>query len=523
MRRRLGFLLATCLLATLSGVAAPSVAAGPFDACESASTAAVVVGRVTCRRIASPFLGGETAFSYFVPTVCDPVANPDRRCPTLYLLHGFGGDYTTMLGTGDAPSAWVSALASGPAVDPHSVSDPWTLSDPAGWVAKDPIGFVVVAPHGQTLDGGYGPVGGVDGFWTDWNPRFAKGGDAEAYATPPPRFESFITGELIPYVESHLPVGSGREWRALAGTSLGGFGSYKNGLQHPDLFSSIGSVSGAHNFLFAPLPDPVPGVPAPGGLAPPVQLPYIHFPSVTSKIPLAKLPDQLQGFAVSFLVFGDPATDQAQYRGNMPRDLAMNGRAWAGSAQSLYIRGFVNDAIPRRIADVGPSSLTAQAFEVIVLPMNREMDAAFTVEGVERSFEVHPGIHSGTYWNAFLRGQLEAQYARVRHFDGGGAPTPWPTRFDFRSIARDFEIWGWTFHVARQPVEFLTLTGVTCSGLTLRGTGVVTVTVPASCGTGVNGSPTFTVDLGASFPIDEPGGASALPIYGRTAHIALTP
>ena len=506
-------------------VAVPSAAdPSPFGDCEPEPAPAPVVGRVTCRQLASASLGGTTAFSYFVPPSCDPAAHSGRRCPTLYLLHGFGGDYRSMLGTGDEPSAWVKALSSGPPRDPGEVADPWTMSDPASWVPREPIGFILVAPHGATLDGGFGPIAGVDGFWTDWNPRFARGGDAQRYDTPPPRFESFITTELIPYVEAHLPAGAGREWRALAGTSLGGFGSYKNGLQHPDLWSSLGSVSGAHNFLFAPAPDPV-AAPAPAGVAPPVAVPYRRAPSVPSQVPLTSMPEQLRGFAVSFLVFGDPAADQAQYRGNMPRDLAMNARAGVGDETSLHIRGFVNDAVPRRAEDfANPASyLVGQAFEGIVLPMNVEMDLAFELQGVERSFEIHPGIHSGAYWNPFLRTHLEEQHARVRHHDGTGDPPPAPTLFDYRSISTDFEIWGWRFAVAREPVEFLTLRDVSCAGLTLRGSGVVTATAPSACGSGVNGSATFTVDLGPSFPTDEPGGAGAFPLYGRTVDVRLDP
>jgi len=529
MRARLGLLLLSSVLAGMGGVAPSTAAAPAFPECLPEGSA-IVVGTVTCQMMPSAFLGAPAPFSYFVPPMCDPATDPARRCPTLYLLHGFGGDYRSMLGTGAAPSAWVSALSSGPAGDP-ALGESWTMSDPKTWVARDPIGFILVAPHGETLPGGYGPVADVDGFWTDWNPRFARDGDAQAYDTPPPRFESFLTDELIPYVESHLPAGSGREWRALAGTSLGGFGSYKDGLQHPDLFSSIGSVSGAHNFLFAPAPDPVdayvggPGAPP---FVPPVGLPYLTPPSVTSRVSLAALPEQVRGFAAAFQVFGDPATDQAFYRGNMPRDLAMNARArtaYPDFAQSLHIRGFVNDAIPRRAADFTnvPSYLTAQAFEGIVLPMNLEMEAAFTIEDVPHTFEIHPGIHSGTYWNAYLRKQIEEQYARVRHPDGGGAPPPMPAIFDYRTIAKDFQIWGWSFSVAREPVEFLTLRAVGCLGMQLRGSGLVTVTVPASCGTGFHGSRTLTVDLGTSWPVDEPGGASAYFLYGHAAEIRLTP
>lgn len=506
--------LATLAVGVLLIAGAPAVSrAESFAECASASGGAIVVGRVSCQKMASTFLGATTAFSYYVPPAC-----ATRKCPTLYLLHGFGGDYTSMLGTGASPSAWVTALTTGPAEDPSASSEPWTLSDPATWVAKPAIDVILIGPHGATLDGGYGPAAGLDGFWTDWNPRFAAGGDSERYGTPPPRFDSFFTRELIPFVETRFQAGRGRAWRALAGVSLGGFGSYKLGLQHPDLWSTIGSVSGAHNFLFAPAPDPLP-VDSPVEIAPPVALPYQHPPSLTSAIPITAFPEQARGFPVSFLVFGDPAADQSTYRGNMPRDLAMNGRAWAGETPSLYIRGFVNDAIARRPEDLRPSYPVQQAFEAIVLPMNIGMDLSFQLAGVAREFEIHPGLHAGVYWNPFIRQHLEAQYARVRHRDGGGAPTPMPTRFDYRTIATDFTIWGWGVQVARGPVEFLTLTDVSCEGLTLRGSGVVTVQVPASCHTKRRA---VTVDLGPSWPVDEPGGASDVPAYGRSVRVELS-
>jgi hypothetical protein len=251
-------------------------------------------------------------------------------------------------------------------------------------------------------------------------------------------------------------------------------------------------------------------------------MPYTHLPSITSRIPIEALPEEARGFPVSFLVFGDPAGDQAQYRGNMPRDLAMNGRASAAGVPSLHIRGFVNDAIPRRAEDFGASYPIQQVFEGIVLPMNIGMELAFRLAGVEHTFEIHPGLHSGAYWNPFLRAQIAAQYARVRHADGTGSPPPAPTLFDYRTIAKDFDIWGWQFGVAREPVEFLTINEVSCDGLTLRGSGVVTVTVPASCGTAMDGKSTFDVDLGPSWPVDEPAGASDFTIYGASVRVELS-
>jgi hypothetical protein len=65
-------------------------------------------------------------------------------------------------------------------------------------------------------------------------------------------------------------------------------------------------------------------------------------------------------------------------------------------------------------------------------------------------------------------------------------------------------------------IEFLNLRSVSCSGLSLQGTGSVLVTPSPACGK----SP-VTVDLGPSFSIDEPAGASALPAYGTTVTVSL--
>ena len=99
----------------------------------------------------------------------------------------------------------------------------------------------------------------------------------------------------------------------------------------------------------------------------------------------------------------------------------------------------------------------AIAFEDIVLPMNLTMQAAFADEGVANEYDLHPGIHSDPYRWPWLREQLEAQYARVSHWDGSGSAPPVPTRFDYRTIRTNFSVWRWRFDVARQPVEFLEL------------------------------------------------------------------
>ena len=58
-------------------------------------------------------------------------------------------------------------------------------------------------------------------------------------------FEDVVTKDLIPYIDASFRTQADREHRALAGLSMGGFQAYSIGLNHLDLFSSIGGFSGA--------------------------------------------------------------------------------------------------------------------------------------------------------------------------------------------------------------------------------------------------------------------------------------
>ncbi len=477
--------------------------------CEAVGNAAPTLGKVACRHLDSAAVGGTTAFSYFVPTAC---AAPGQRCPVLYLLHGFGGDYKGMLGPVGAlqPSSWVQALTRQPPSDPRASSQPWTLSDTTTWVPAAPLDLILVAPHGRTVPGGFGPGPDIDSYWTDWNPRYAAGGTDARYNTPAPRFSAMLLEELLPYVEHNFPAGSGRDWRAIAGTSLGGFGSFKNGLQHPDVFASMGSVSGAHNFLFAPGLDAGATPASPVGVQAPANAGPVVLPGVLNQVPSSFVPSQAATFLAATMALGDPAADQAYFRGNTPRDLAVNARAADGNGlQSLFIKSFVNDTIARRPQDA--TDPVGILFEDIVLPMNLDMEAAFTDVGVQRQFDIHPGLHSEPYRGVWMREQLEAQYARLLHRDGTGTATAPPARFDYRTVSADASIWGWHLAVQRPVVEFVTLRDVTCSSATVQGSGVVTLVRPARCGGG-----SATVDLGPSGPADEPANAGAVPAYGRT-------
>ncbi|MEM8585377.1 MAG: alpha/beta hydrolase family protein [Bacteroidota bacterium] len=59
------------------------------------------------------------------------------------------------------------------------------------------------------------------------------------------RFEDYFFEELIPHIESKYRVRTERQYRAIAGLSMGGFGSLLYALKHSDMFSAACPLSAA--------------------------------------------------------------------------------------------------------------------------------------------------------------------------------------------------------------------------------------------------------------------------------------
>ncbi|MCQ2288044.1 MAG: esterase family protein [Muribaculaceae bacterium] len=113
-----------------------------------------------------------------------------NRYPVVYLLHGASGGYT------DWPSkARLTDLASD-----HSA--------------------IIVCPDGQ--DSWY--------FDSPIDPSF--------------QFETFVSSELVKFMDTNYRTFALVGYRAITGLSMGGHGALWVGLRHPDVFGSVGSMSG---------------------------------------------------------------------------------------------------------------------------------------------------------------------------------------------------------------------------------------------------------------------------------------
>ena len=59
------------------------------------------------------------------------------------------------------------------------------------------------------------------------------------------RYEDFLVQEFLPYIERRYHVRAGRQYRGIAGVSMGGYGALRLAFRHPELFGSASAHSAA--------------------------------------------------------------------------------------------------------------------------------------------------------------------------------------------------------------------------------------------------------------------------------------
>lgn len=122
------------------------------------------------------------------------VITPDdcsKNYPTVYLLHGHGGYYGS-----------------------------WLKIKPELKEYSDEFGMIFVCPDGKN-----------SWYW-----------DSPICNTI--KFETYVTKELVPYIDTNYPTLKNRDSRAITGLSMGGQGAMYLAIRHIDIFGIAGSTSG---------------------------------------------------------------------------------------------------------------------------------------------------------------------------------------------------------------------------------------------------------------------------------------
>jgi len=144
--------------------------------------------------LSSEILDGERKYAIYLPPDYE---TSQRSYPVLYLLHGGGDDQTGWIQFGEVLHITDKSINEGSATP-----------------------MIIVMPDANTGRRGYfnGPKG-------DWN------------------YEDFFFEEFMPHVEKTYRIKGAKQYRAVAGLSMGGGGSFIYALHRPDLFSSACPLS----------------------------------------------------------------------------------------------------------------------------------------------------------------------------------------------------------------------------------------------------------------------------------------
>ncbi len=140
----------------------------------------------------SKILKSERKYAVYLPPDYE---TSDRSYPVLYLLHGAGDDQTGWVQFGEVLRITDNAIKDGTATP-----------------------MIIIMPDANTGKRGYFNIG-------DW------------------KYEDFFFEELMPYVEQKYRIKAEKRYRAVAGLSMGGGGSFMYALHHPELFSSACPLS----------------------------------------------------------------------------------------------------------------------------------------------------------------------------------------------------------------------------------------------------------------------------------------
>ncbi len=145
-------------------------------------------------KVKSTALGKDVEYSIYLPSDYD---KSNRRYPVMYLLHGYGDDETGWSQFGEVNLIADKAIQSG-----------------------ESTSMIIVMPDA-----------GVTWYINSFDGKT--------------KYEDFFIKELIPHIDATYRTRTKKDYRAVAGLSMGGYGTLIMATKHPELFSSAAPLSAA--------------------------------------------------------------------------------------------------------------------------------------------------------------------------------------------------------------------------------------------------------------------------------------
>ncbi len=254
---------------------------------------------------------------------------PTRRYPVVYTLHGFGLHAQQWVGFANV-SGLEKAVAAG--------------------TAKE---MILVSPDAFSLHNG--------SFYS--NSRTT--GD----------WETFIAVELVNYIDAHYRTIPDRASRGLAGHSMGGYGTLRIAMKHPEVFSSLFAMSACCMLDTAEVTPAM------------TQVEAIQTKEDALKLPFNRKSPLARAAAWSSNPNSPPLFIDLPLKDGRPRPVI--AAKWMANSLMVMLQQYAPNLKKMKAIEMNVGLQDA------LLQPNRDMDEALTDAGVPHHFETFEGDHNG--------------------------------------------------------------------------------------------------------------------------------
>ncbi len=184
----------------------------------------VVQDQITSPSLEGNLLGDPATRDVLVYLPPSYETSPDRRYPTIYVLHGFTGDHRLYFGLLNAQLQFLAGVDLG--IDMGDIVPQLLASGEMGEA-------IIVFPDCLNVYGG------------SWYGRSEVTGD----------YRDYVARDLVEYIDGKYRTIPDREHRGITGHSTGGYGAMSLAIEYPDVFGSVAVLSPAHPTLLADATD----------------------------------------------------------------------------------------------------------------------------------------------------------------------------------------------------------------------------------------------------------------------------
>jgi len=289
--------------------------------------------------------------------------SPKRRYPAVYFLHGYSVGVEAYVKLLNLPEMADNAIAAG---------------------ARE---MILVLPDAFTLYNG------------------------SMYSNSPTTgdWEGFLSRDLVAYIDSHYRTVADRDSRGLSGHSMGGYGTVRVGMKHPEVFSALYAMSSCCLMNNPALPPPAPeGARGRGNAPAPPAPPPASAQGNNARGPAAE--GRGRGGAGFGNVMSAEAAAWSPDPANPPQYFDLPTKD--GQIQPLVAAKWVANSPLAMVSQYVPN---LKQYRAIVMDvgdkdglngMNVELDREFTRLGITHVFEQYDGDHGNRVASRFQNNLL---------------------------------------------------------------------------------------------------------------------